>query len=147
MVEDMPIAVMTCNIHDFCITYANGASLDALRTLEHILPCKADDIVGQCIDIFHKNPAHQRALLSNPANLPHQAQITLGDEVLDLLITPIMRGQSYNSAMLTWSIVTEKMRQEAEATKLTRMLNMMPINVMLADKDTLDLIYLNETSV
>lgn len=147
MVEDMPVAVMTCDIHDFSITYANKASMAALRALEHILPCKADAIVGQCIDIFHKNPAHQRAMLADPANLPHRAEIKLGDETLDLLVTPMLRGHSYTYAMLTWSIVTDKKRQEAEAIKLTRMLDMMPINVMLADKDTLELVYVNETSI
>jgi len=147
MVDDMPVAVMICNISDFMVTYANKASLNALRTLEHILPCKADDIVGQCIDIFHKNPAHQRAMLANPANLPHQAEIKLGDEILDLLVTSVPRGKSYDSVMLTWSIVTHKKHQEAESNKLTRMLDMMPVNVMLADKDTLELNYVNATSV
>ncbi|MCB2076496.1 MAG: PAS domain-containing protein, partial [Novosphingobium sp.] len=58
MVDSMPVAVMNCNLTDFRITYANQATIEGLRKIEHALPCRAEDIVGQCIDIFHKNPAH-----------------------------------------------------------------------------------------
>ena len=34
--------------------------------MEHLLPCRAEEIQGKCIDIFHENPAHQRALLADP---------------------------------------------------------------------------------
>ena len=38
-----------------------------LKSVQDLLPVNADDMLGQCIDIFHKNPAHQRQLLGNPA--------------------------------------------------------------------------------
>ena len=79
VVENLPVGVITCDKQDFRINYMNAFSLETLRTLEHLLPCKADELVGQCIDIFHKNPAHQRQLLADPSNLPHQAYIKLGD--------------------------------------------------------------------
>ena len=47
------------------------------------------EIVEQNIDIFHKNPAHQRAILSNPDNLPHRAAIQVGPETLDLLVSAV----------------------------------------------------------
>jgi len=75
MLENMPIAVMTCDLQDFKINYVNKATIEGLKSIEHLLPCKAEDIIGQSIDIFHKRPEHQRKLLSNPANLPHRAQI------------------------------------------------------------------------
>lgn len=148
MVDDMPVAVMTCDLNTFEIDYLNKASIEALRSIEDVLPVKADAMQGQCIDIFHKMPEHQRSMLADPSNLPHQAMITIGGEWLDLLVSPIYddRG-TYVAPMVTWSIVTEKVRQDAEAEKLMQMLDEMPINVMLADKDTLEITYVNKTSI
>jgi methyl-accepting chemotaxis protein len=107
MVDQMPINAMYMEPQNFTITYMNNESLETLRQLEHLLPCKADEIVGQCVDIFHKNPEHQRAVLGDPSNLPHRANIRLGDEVLDLRVTPVFnRRNMYVGAMLTWDVVT-----------------------------------------
>src|SRR5690349_3239085 len=63
---------------DLKIIYMNPSSIAMLRKLEHLLPCPVDQILGQSIDIFHKNPQAQRQFLSNPENLPHNAVIRLG---------------------------------------------------------------------
>ena len=147
MVDDNPISIMTCDLVDFRINYVNKASLTNLRTIEHALPCRADEIVGQCIDIFHKDPSHQRRMLSDPGNLPHGAKITVGEEILDLLVTPIFSRGKYTTAMVTWSVITEQERNEQEMRRLMRMLDEMPINVMMANKDTLEIEYINKTSV
>ncbi len=88
MVDSMPINVMTLDLKDFSINYVNRTSIETLRSLEHLLPCKADALQGQSVDIFHKHPEHQRRLLADPKNLPHKARITLGEEVLDLWSPP-----------------------------------------------------------
>ena len=148
MVDNMPVSVMMCDLEDFAITYINKSSLEALRSLEHVLPVRADQMLGQSIDIFHKNPEMQRRLLSDPANLPHRAKITIGGEWLDLLVSPIMdRNGRYIGPMLTWSIVTQQVNQETETKKLLQMLDEMPINVMLADKDTFEITFVNKTSI
>ena len=147
MVDDNPISIMTCDLVDFRINYVNKASVDNLRAIEHALPCRADEIVGQCIDIFHKDPTHQRRLLSDPANLPHSAKITVGEEVLDLLVTPIFTRGKYTAAMLTWSVITDAERTATEMRRLMRMLDEMPINIMMANKDTLEIEYINKTSI
>jgi methyl-accepting chemotaxis protein len=59
MLDNMPFNIMTCDPEDLTINYINSTSVRTLRTLERLLPCKADDLMGQCIDIFHKNPPHQ----------------------------------------------------------------------------------------
>ncbi len=145
MVETMPVNVMMCETENFTITYANEASITTLKTLEHLLPCKADDLVGQCIDIFHKEPSFQRGILSNPKNLPHTGIIEIGGEKLDLLVSPVTDKEgNYIAAMLTWSVVTQKLKQEAEANRLQQMVEGMPINVMMCDPDDLKLNYLNK---
>lgn len=147
MVEGMPISVMLLDLKDFTITYANKSSIDALRSIEHALPVKADDIVGQCVDVFHKNPAHQRRLLSDPKNLPYQTRIEVAGETLDLLVSPLYDANGrYEGPMLTWSVITDQVRIENETNRLMKMLDVMPINIMLADKDSMEITYINKTS-
>ena len=147
MVEDMPIGVMQCDPESFEITYLNKFSRETLTELEQYLPVTADQLMGQCIDVFHEHPAHQRAILADPANLPHKAQIQLGPETLDLLVTPIMDGQGrYTGPMLTWSVITEKAKADAEAARLAQMVEEMPTGVMQCDPVNFEITYLNKFS-
>ncbi len=148
MFDDMPINIITCDLTDFKINYANASTLRTLRGIEHLLPVKADDLIGQSIDIFHKNPAHQRKILADDRNLPHDARITLGDEILDLLISPVRDSTgTYIAAMVTWNIVTESVRADQEAARLMEMVQNMPVNVMTCDPETFDITFANNTSI
>jgi methyl-accepting chemotaxis protein len=148
MVEDMPINVMTCDLQEFKINYVNASSRKTLKEIEDALPVKADDLVGQCIDIFHKNPEHQRRLLSDPSNLPHTTHINVGGEVLDLLVTAIRDANgNYIGPMLTWSVITDKVKADAAQARLMQMLDNMPINVMTLDPKDFKIDYINKTSV
>lgn len=112
MIENAPVNIMRANT-DLVIEYINPSSLKTLKTLEHLLPIKADQVLGSCIDIFHKNPAHQRGMLADPRKLPHQAQIKLGDQTLDLLVSPIYDGSgTYLGPMVTWQVITQKIEAE-----------------------------------
>ena len=73
MVDAMPVKVMTVDPNDLNINYVNQTSVDTLKGLEHPPPVTADQLIGQCIDIFDKNPEHQRQILRDPANLPYPA--------------------------------------------------------------------------
>lgn len=112
MIADLPLGVMTCDpTNDFRITYMNSRSQEVLKTIEHLLPCKADEMVGKSIDILHKHPEHQRRILSNPANLPHRAKIRVGGEVMDLRVSAIRdTAGNYVAPMLTWSLVTQQVK-------------------------------------
>jgi methyl-accepting chemotaxis protein len=147
MFDNMPVNVMICELDEFRITYVNDATRNVLRKIEHVLPVKVDALVGQSIDIFHKNPAHQRQLLSDPHKLPHKARITVGGEILDLTITAMRDGKGrYTGPMLTWELATEKVRLERQTNRLLQMLDNMPVNVMMCDLD-FNITYVNATSV
>lgn len=112
MIDTAPVNVMFCDM-DLVIRYANQTSISTLRGLEKYLPIKADQLVGANIDIFHKNPAHQRRMLADPKNLPHTAKISLGPETLSLLVSAIYDGTGkYVGPMLTWEVITEKIAME-----------------------------------
>ncbi|MEO1496933.1 MAG: methyl-accepting chemotaxis protein [Planctomycetota bacterium] len=118
MVENLPINVIYAD-RDNVIRYMNPASTNTLRKLQHLLPIPVDTIVGSSIDTFHSNPAHQQKVLADPSNLPIHRDITLGDEILDLLVSAIYdKDQNYVGAMATWSIVTEQAKIKADAGQL-----------------------------
>jgi len=138
MLELLPINVMLCDPETFVVTYANQTSKDTLNTVSDLLPdgVNGDNIIGQCIDVFHKNPSHQRRLLSDPSNLPYHTIIRLGPEQLELNVAALDDG----TLLLGWSVVTERER-------LRRMLEVMPINIMMCDPNTLEITYINQTSI
>ncbi|OJA28873.1 histidine kinase [Burkholderia ubonensis] len=119
MIDDMPVAVMTADPETFRINYLNATSLNLLRSIEHLLPIRADDALGAPIDVFHPHPQHQRRLLADPANLPHRTRVRLGPEVLDLQVSAVRDAEGhYIGPMLSWSIVTRQAEAEARIHEL-----------------------------
>lgn len=148
MLDGMPVNVITCDPATFKINFVNRTSVETLKKLEHLLPVKASELRGQSIDIFHKDPSHQRQLLSNPKNLPHRAVIKVGPELLDLLVTAIYDPNgSYVAAMVTWSVVTEQVKTQQMTDRLMQMLEHMPINVMTCDPVDFKINYMNRQSL
>jgi len=118
MVEEAPVNMIMAD-RSLVITYANPTSIDTLRKIEQYLPVRAEEVVGSSIDIFHKNPSHQRQLLADPKNLPYRAQINIGPEVADLLASAIFDSSgSYVGPMITWELVTDQIRAKEREDKL-----------------------------
>ena len=147
MVEDMPVNVMVADLDSFEITYVNESTRQTLKQIEDLLPIRADESMGTCIDIFHKDPAHQRRLLKDPSNLPYRTNIQVGAETLDLLVTAVEdKDGNYVAPMLTWSVVTDKLKAEADTLRQQQMLDQVPINVMIADLEEFKVGYVNENT-
>ena len=122
------------------ITYANESTLNMLRThevaLQQVYPgFSVNNIVGTCIDTFHKNPAHQRQLLSNPGNLPYQTDIQVGPLKFALNVTAIMDGENYVGNALEWTDVTQARIKELEVARLQSAVDGAEANLMLCDND------------
>ncbi len=114
MLENAPINVIMAD-RDLRIRYLNPASSRTLQTLEQHLPIRAAEMLGQNIDIFHKVPSHQRRLLADPKNLPHRAEIGVGPETLDLLVSAIYDATgAYVGPMVTWEVVTQRLAAERQ---------------------------------
>jgi methyl-accepting chemotaxis protein len=115
IVENNPGNMMVADL-DCKLTYVNPAAKATLGSLEQYLPVTIDSIIGQSIDIFHKNASIPRKILSDPRNLPHTAEIQLGPEILSLRINPIVdAGGNYLGPLVDWSVVTEKIEMENTA--------------------------------
>ena len=118
MVEQAAVRLILADA-DFKIVYVNPESKKTLKQIEHLLPCKVEEIVGKPIDIFHKNPEYQRRFLSNPENLPHQAEIKLGDEIMLLNVVAIRdSGGRYIGPMVNWELITEQVCAREREAKL-----------------------------
>jgi methyl-accepting chemotaxis protein len=118
MVENNPGYMMYAD-KDFNIQYVNPAGKKMLSRLSKHLSFPVDDIVGQSIDIFHKNPQNVRHILSDPRNFPHKAMIQMGPELFDLLVTGIYdKDKNYLGPMLTWQVVTEKIANEKKTQEM-----------------------------
>ena len=112
MLENAPTNVLLAD-RDLKIIYVNPASLATLRKLERYLPVKPENVLGSMIDVFHKDPAYQRKILSNDKNLPVRANIKIGPETADLLVTAIYdKNKNYIGPMVTWELITEKLENE-----------------------------------
>ncbi|MCB0324210.1 MAG: PAS domain-containing protein [Bdellovibrionales bacterium] len=145
MLENAPINIILAD-RDFTITYLNPASLSTLQTLEQYLPVPANRVLGSSIDIFHKNPSHQRRILSDPKNLPYESMIQIGPETASLLASPVYDAKGeYVGPMVTWAVITDRIRLEREQARIRAMVENAPINIMIADRD-LTISYINPSS-
>ena len=114
MMENCSLNILRADTN-LIIRYMNPASRATLAKLAHLLPCKVEDVVGSSIDIFHKHPEHQRRMMADPKNLPHQADIRLGPETLNLNLSPIYdEEKNYVGAMLAWEIATARVASAAD---------------------------------
>ncbi len=110
-------AIMTVD-RNFIVTYVNQTTMtmlnkhtDAFRSLWSGF--SPEKIVGTCIDVFHKDPSHQRRLLADPANLPHQADIKVGPLVFSLCVSAnIDEKGNYVGNILEWADVTERRKEQ-----------------------------------
>ncbi len=105
--ESSPNNIMYADV-DLNMQYMNATSVHSLRNLEQYLPIKVDAMMDNSIDVFHKNPALQRKILSDPKNLPHSAKIQVGPEILQLDVIAIIDEDGvYRGPMVSWAVITE----------------------------------------
>jgi methyl-accepting chemotaxis protein len=89
------------------ITYMNPAVIDLLKDAEADLKKELPrfsvaNLIGSNIDVFHKNPAHQRGMLA-ALKRRHSATITVGTRVFDLLVTPLKQGAKTIGFVVEWA--------------------------------------------
>lgn len=113
MIEDLPFAVMTVEPSTLRINYVNDAGFALIAEIEHLLPVRAKDLLGTCIDVFHRHPAHQRRILADPSLLPHTARLNLGGEILEFKVSAITDSSGgYIGPMLAFALVTRQVEAE-----------------------------------
>jgi len=111
LVDKITSAIMMVD-RDLKVTYVNGPTQELLSknaaAFRAIWPTfDPDKIIGTCIDAFHKNPAHQRGLLSDPSKLPIRTEISIGDLKVALLVNGCFDAKgNHVGNVLEWRDVT-----------------------------------------
>ena len=114
-------AVMAVD-ESFTITYLNNGALrlfkhnvDAFR--EQYPDFEPEALVGKNIDIFHKNPAHQRALLKDLSRLPYETEVRIGDLTFSLYADAVTDASGKHVGnLLEWTDITAQKQQIAEVS-------------------------------
>lgn len=109
--------------HEYNIVYMNesqeammqAAADDLKKALPHFDP---NNLIGQNIDIFHQNPAHQRQLLDRLTDT-YRTQISVGGRYFNLIATPVLADdRSRIGTVVEWADVTSQVIAEQEVEKL-----------------------------
>jgi methyl-accepting chemotaxis protein len=120
VVENLPINVMLAD-KNLQIQYVNPATRKTLKSLQDFIPVSAESLIGENIDVFHKDPKMQRQLLDNPSNLPIQTLIKVGNETIDLLVSAVRnKNGEYLGPMAAWTVVTEKIAMQERERRGSR---------------------------
>ena len=107
--EVNPQAIMLADKDSLIITYMNPAAYALFKRIEQHLPCKVEDLVGQNIDIFHKQPAHQRKILADESRFPMHASFEIGGRSIEFSAHALKNTQNqWISIMVSWNDVTEQ---------------------------------------
>ncbi|NRA24111.1 MAG: hypothetical protein HRU08_06480, partial [Oleispira sp.] len=111
--------------NDFNIIYMNaavqGMMLHAQGDIRKDLPnFDANNLLGQNIDVFHKNPSHQRNLVANMRGT-YKAEIMVGGRTFGLIANPIESEQGERlGAVVEWMDRTEEVAVEKEVDTLVQ---------------------------
>ena len=146
------------------IVYMNEAArrmfADAQEDLREVLPnFDASRLIGQNIDVFHKNPQHQRDMLAGLTET-FKGRIEAGSRTFQIIATPVLddAGKRIGTAV-EWLDLTEQLAAEAaeqqalekerqlsrENSRIRSALDNVSTSVMLADNER-NIIYLNKTA-
>ncbi len=144
-----PVIMINRNLE---ITYANKSTIDLMKGHEATFQKKypgfmatAEAIIGTNIDVFHKNPAHQRQLLSDANNLPYATDITIEHLTFALNVTAIVdNAGNYIGNSLEWQDVTEQRNSQVQIGRLSSAVEGMTTNMMMADTDC-NIVYMNSS--
>ncbi|MDH5369647.1 MAG: methyl-accepting chemotaxis protein, partial [Gammaproteobacteria bacterium] len=143
--------IMMCDA-DLNIVYANPSVVKMLSARQHELRAvwpslDANNLVGQNIDQFHRNPAHQRSLLADASRLPAKAEIQVGDVEFEVNATFVSGPNGeYMGNMVEWKDLTESNKQLREVARLQAALQGSASNIMMCDAD-LNITYANPSVV
>ncbi|WCK68749.1 methyl-accepting chemotaxis protein [Agrobacterium tumefaciens] len=116
--QTMSLNSITANIMiadaDLNIRYMNEAVTALLKEAETDLKKELPrfdfgKLVGSNIDIFHKNPSHQRNMLA-ALKAQHRATIWVGHRAFDLIVTPLLEGTKTTGFVVEWANAKERLQ-------------------------------------
>lgn len=110
---------------DLNIIYMNKSILPMLSNAERDIRKELPNfnvakLMGANIDVFHKNPAHQRQLLATFNNV-FRSQITVGGRIFALVANPVINDQGERlGAVVEWNDRTLEVAAEQEVGNIVQ---------------------------
>lgn len=122
--------------NDRNLIYMNPASMKSFRSLAHLLPCKPEEMIGMCIDNFHKDPESIRKFLEEPGNFPHKTKLALGDEVISQTVFAVFdnRGKRMGT-MANWKLTTEEERLQKSINETSVLITVSSEDLSLSSQE------------
>ncbi len=109
--------------NDLNIIYMNDAVTQLFREVESDvrkdLPgFDANNLIGTCIDMFHKNPAHQRTMLANLSST-HKAELAIGGRTMQVIASPVFSDDGERlGTVVEWADRTQELAVEQEVQQV-----------------------------
>ncbi len=136
---------------DLVVTYINQKTRDMMKeheaTFAEVWPnFNAENMIGTCIDIFHKDPSHQRKMLADQNNLPYKTDISIGHLKFELMVSAQLDDEgNYVGTTLEWQDVTELRKKENEQARLQVAIDGCQSAMIMVDRD-FNVTYMNDAS-
>ncbi|MBV1884809.1 MAG: chemotaxis protein, partial [Gammaproteobacteria bacterium] len=107
---------------DFNIIYMNESVTQMMRAGEadfrRDLPnFDSNRLMGSNIDVFHKNPAHQRNMVGNLTST-FRSELSVGGRTLGIVASPIVNEGVRLGTVVEWNDRTEEVKVEKEVAQL-----------------------------
>lgn len=143
------------------IIYVNPSAHEMMRLAEEDirkdLPhFSLDGMLGASIDIFHRNPAHQRSILDQLQST-HRAEATIGPRTFEIVATPMFDdAHQRTGTVVEWQDMTEmlaikhereerRIAEQAKAFEMSRLASALAAttaNLVIADENN-DIVFVN----
>ncbi|MFB2552497.1 methyl-accepting chemotaxis protein [Ensifer soli] len=104
MIADAKLNIVYMN--DAVRSLLNEAEADLKKELPRF---DVASLIGANIDIFHKNPAHQRGMLK-ALRTRHRATIQVGARAFDLVVTPLKSGETVTGFVVEWANAADRLQ-------------------------------------
>ena len=162
---DMVTANVMVGDADMNIVYVNNSMIEMFSHAENDLRSEfrsfdAENLVGQNVDIFHKNPKHQRQMM-DALTSTHRTEITVAGRIFTLIANPVHDADGTRiGTVVEWGDITaerarenaeheraaDMAREAAENARIRQALDMVTANVMVGDAD-MNIVYVNNSMV
>ena len=119
VIEQIPIGVITTgNGEGSPIGYVNPEAFRLLSLAKHHLALPLDGMQGQPATALFAPAEAGRLALDHPGRLPRNTRLSLGDETLEVTVTPLTdRAGAFTGSLLVWRRLTDQVQLASQFRK------------------------------
>ena len=141
--------------NDLNIVFINDENLKMLKyreaSIRKVLPnFDASNLLGQCVNIFHKDPSHQQKMLAALKDV-YKTKISVDELTFSLIATPWLSTEGERiGTIVEWDDITDELAAQraaeaiaAENSRVRQALDTVNTNTMIADASN-TIVYMND---